>query len=237
MVVVPIWKREATTKLVLDWYEKIDCDVLVVGSEGEKSRRMSQGPYLEAPNYPLDAKYDLGISHCRMYDPDAVALVGSDDFITGDYFEWAMSQIALGFYLTDLVNEKVFYWSGYTGTDKTSGMHRLGDAIGAGRVYSKAILDRLDWKPFGGEGQYEHMSKDDERSEKLIRDAGGKVKTINMANIGCRYWAVKTGDEINPPEAFHRAYDLVDVTQFTQEIMQLDLRVKIRKNRDRYLLC
>ena len=111
MVVVPIWKREATTKLVLDWYEKIDCDVLVVGSEGEKSRRMSQGPYLEAPNYPLDAKYDLGISHCRMYDPDAVALVGSDDFITGDYFEWAMSQIALGFdmvglldfYLTDLV--------------------------------------------------------------------------------------------------------------------------------------
>jgi len=239
MVVVPIWKREIITRHLLNWYNDFDFQLVVVGSEGEKSRQLANGLYLEAPNYPLDAKYDSGIQHCKLYNPDAVALVGSDDFITGDYFEWAMSQISLGFdmvglldfYLADLTGNKIFYWGGYTG-------ERSGDAIGAGRVYSKSILDRLDWKPFGGpKGCYDHIFKDDERSEDMIRVAGGKIKSINMANIGCRYWAVKTGNEINPIEAFHKAYNLVDITPNALDLMELDLKIEINRTKSRYLLC
>lgn len=235
MVVLPVWKRQHIAKLALKWYEQQDCEIVVVGSEGLESRSLAIGHhYVEAENYPLDAKYDAGFLYCQQFEPDAVTLIGSDDFITEDYFEWAKEQIMLDgcditgfldFYIASMPHKRIYYWGGYT-RSKLIDEDRTGDSIGAGRVYSKRALDSVGWKPFLTNGEYLDTFQDDERAINNFKTP--KCRFINMANIGCRYWALKTNDEINTTKAFFDNYDnLVNVTEFTKRLFENDLGLKI----------
>lgn len=225
MVVIPIWGRRHISQQAIDWYKSQGHEIVVVGSEGEISKSLAHDVfYVEAPNHPLDAKFDIGIEFCKRFAPDMVSLVGSDDFITADYFRWAKTKIRSGFdlvgfldfYLTDFKLNKIYYWGGYNGK-------RRGESIGAGRIFSKKILDAVEWKPFLTDGRYHHILKDDERA---IQNIQSKIECksifINMANIGCRYWAVKTGNEINKTTAFLDQYHMVEVTEYTKRLFQFD---------------
>ena len=231
MVVLPIWKRQHIANLALSWYERQNCEIVVVGSEGHISRSFARDHhYVEAANHPLDAKYDVGIAYCEQFNPDAVSLVGCDDFITEDYFEWAMERISydgydvtgfLDFYIADLSDWRIYYWGGYT-RSKLINEDRTGDSIGAGRVFSKKALQSVNWRPFLTKGKYQHMYQDDERA--IANMPNAQCRFINMANIGCRYWAVKNGDEINGTQAFLDNYDnLVNVTEYTKRLFKQDL--------------
>lgn len=214
-IVVPIWGRKHLANHLLTYYHSFNSSsiqfrVVVVGSEKHVSRSVARGlMYVETENLPLDRKYDVGFQACRQFEPDAVALVGSDDFITMDYFEWAMKQIESGcgmtgfydFYIADWIGRRILYWGGYKG-------ERQGQSIGAGRVFSRKALEAMEWKPFITDGSYFNMSKDDERAESKVIQSGFEVNCINMANIGCRYWAVKTGNEVNHVSAFKDTIDL-----------------------------
>lgn len=218
-LVIPIWQRPALTNHLLTYYHAlfvpgIDLEIVVVGSEGDVSRRIARGlNYLEVENEPLDAKYDAGIEFCRRFDPDAVCLVGSDDFITEPYFSWGMEQLhtkydmvgLLDFYLVDIPTSRVFYWGGYHGS-------RAGETIAAGRMYSRRLLDRLDWKPYLGPEGHVGCQRDDERALAHVLDVKGAIRAINMAHIGCQYWAVKTGNEFNPTTSFQTYHRIIDIT-------------------------
>lgn|GEM_PF-5722603 len=221
---MPIWKREWLTQHLLSYYHSFESvgikyRILVLGSEGRRSKKTARGlEYLETDgrntehiiipdgndteHCPLDKKYDDGFAYSQRFDPDMVALVGGDDFITKNYFEYASERISSGddmvgildCYLSDIVSNKLWYWPGYEG-------ERKGDSIGAGRIYSKKILQEMKWKPFIEES-YQSYNYDDERSENKVRNISGNIHTINMSNIGCRYWNVKANNSINKIEGF-----------------------------------
>jgi hypothetical protein len=202
--VIPIWKRQCLTSHLLTYYHAFG-RVIVVGSEGDASRQAARGLfYVEASNYPLDRKFDAGFQCCAAWQPEAVSLVGSDDFITPQYFQFAVQQIhdgvdavgILDFYLVDWPKRKVYYWPGYTNSE------RCGDPLGAGMVFSRRLLERLNWKVFA---PYDHFFADDQRAWEKTKDV--RRRTVRMADVGCHYWAVKTGDEYNPIEAFSHIED------------------------------
>lgn len=230
-ILIPIWKRERLTKALLKYYNKfqsddIQYDIVVIGSEGEKSRAIAEELYyVETSNDLLDQKCDEGFQFCQQLNPDVVVCLGSDDFITKDYFDWSLQQInnnismvgLLDFYIVDLPTKKIYYWKGYQ-------QKRKGNTIGAGRFFSKEVLDKIKWSPFITNGKYLGIKKDDERAQSNIINVGGQIKSINMSDIGCRYWAVKTGNEFNPTSAFH---NLVDETNTCKEQFESDVGIKL----------
>jgi hypothetical protein len=225
-LVVPVWRRFALTNQILTYYHALELPgasvrLVIVGSEGRRSRAVARGlDYVEAPNAPLDAKYDAGIEAAgRLTDfrPDAVALVGSDDFFTPRYFQWGLERIGRGaglvglrdLLLVDLLRTRILYWPGYRGD-------RAGAPVGSGMMWSAAMLDAVGWRPFFG--PYQHWFRDDERAVERCVRAGGTVETTNMARIGCQMWAVKSGTgEFNPVSSFEASSreQLVDVTTHT----------------------
>ena len=219
-LVIPMWRRYSLTNHLLTYYhgmkvDGVDITIVAVGSEGSVSRQIARGlEYVEADNHPLDAKYDAGIAYCKKFDPDAVCLIGSDDFITAAYWSWAMYQVASGcdlaglldFYVADMQRGRVLYWGGYNSSE------RQGESIAAGRVYSRRILNKVAWRPYWTERGYLSICRDDERALANVRNRGGNVKSVNMAAIGCQYWAVKTGDEFNTVDAFESQYPTVTIT-------------------------
>ena len=236
-IIIPIWGRGWLSNHLLNYYHQFDNSrteymIVVVGSEGRKSERLARGlTYIERGNEPLDRKYDEGFLYCKQFNPDAVTLVGSDDFITQNYFEWSLDQIARGthyvgildFFLADIRSNQIHYWGGYSqaASNSWTGAEK-GNTIGAARVFSKFILDKIEWAPFVTEGKgHFHWHQDDEgyaddqRAENKIESAISKLPTptsppplqikTTMENVGengCRYWAVKTGEEINPTTSF-----------------------------------
>jgi hypothetical protein len=221
-IIIPIWGRDWLTNHLLNYYYQFDDSrteymIVVVGSEGKKSERLARGlTYINRGNEPLDRKYDEGFLYCKQFNPDAVTLIGSDDFITQNYFEWALDHVKRGthyvglkdFHLVDTGSNQIHYWEGYSNTVPS----RKNDSIGAGRIYSEFLLNKINWQPFIVEGKgHFHWHGDDERAENKIIDAlkssyqaWQPLKIITkMKNAdNCRYWAVKTGEEINPSSNF-----------------------------------
>lgn len=237
-IIIPFFQRHRLTAAVFRHYRLLQertgsarIDLLAVGSEGEASRRLasSQGlDYVECNNQPLDAKYDFGFVQARRFDPDAVCLVGSNDVITAPYFTWAMERIGSGSadctglldcYLVDLPGHRAVYWPGYpeesVGHYPSGQRSRHGESIAAGRMFGRAILDRLAWRPFRSEARVPGgVFNDDETNIDLLNEHGAKIHNWTMRDAGCTYWNIKTDCDLNPLSAFEQAYgdDLVDVT-------------------------
>jgi len=159
-LLMPIWKRPALTKIVMEHYMKmkiklkgkIDLVNIAIGSEGERTRKMSEKynfQYLEYKNSPLSRKWDAGVMESKKYDPDAVLIVGSDDIIDSDLLISLLGKLTdgrlvvgiLDFYIFDSKKEKLMYWPGY---EKNN--HRHGETIGLCRLISKDLLIKLDYK-------------------------------------------------------------------------------------------
>ena len=157
-IVTAVWRRPYLSQLLLRWYEELKgrlsdslaVHLLAVGSEGEVTRQMAMAhgwDYVEAPNYPLTNKWNAASSACQNKNPDAVMIVGSDDFVSDSYVLAAAKAMATCnlFGLTDLwffdstPPVRLGYWPGYKG-------EREGEPIGAGRIFRKDLLDAVDWK-------------------------------------------------------------------------------------------
>lgn len=231
-LVVPMWQRHTLTNHLLTYYHALEVPgietiVVVVGSEGNVSRWVARGlEYVETSNRPLDHKYDVGFKYCRQFEPDAVCLVGSDDFITEPYFSWAMREVAhsadllglLELHLADLSRRRILYWSGYQGK-------RCGEPIASGRIYSRRLLDAMDWAPHAGPEGYADTVRDDERSFEHALRCGAGIQTTRMANIGCQFWAVKTGSELNHVAAFETYHRTTDITAHAWKQFELSVRL------------
>lgn len=231
-LVIPMWQRHTLTNHVLTYYHALEVPgvetvVVAVGSEGVVSKRLARGlEYVEASNRPIDAKYDAGFQHCQSLNPDAVCLIGSDDVFTEPYFSWALTQLAggtdlvglLDLHLVDLAHRQVWYWGGYQG-------ERAGEPIASGRMYSRGLLDALGWSPYRDAAGYYDRHQDDERSLAHVIAVGGRVQTARMANLGCMFWAIKTGSEWNPMSAFRRVGNLTEITPHAWKLFDRTLRI------------
>jgi hypothetical protein len=147
-LIIAIYKRHDLEKLVIERFieqsKKFGFDVVIAGSEGEISKSLANGcHYIEVENFPVSNKHQEMINYCKgKYD--GVMLFGSDNMVSDEYFELIKSNIDsekvvglqdLYFYSTK--TKELLYWKGYA--DLTT-------SAGAGRYFSKSVLDKLDWK-------------------------------------------------------------------------------------------
>lgn len=130
--------------------------VVVVGwTEEERIAAERAGAhFVRHENQPLGAKWQFGIDRAiELYDPEAILIVGSTDWITDDWCACMAREIAAG---ADLAGQRGIYfldvrpgnfkrmiwWGGYGPGPRSA------EPIGAGRLISRGIIDRLRGKIF-----------------------------------------------------------------------------------------
>jgi hypothetical protein len=133
--------------------------IICIGSEKHISKVLCQNNeciYYEHPNKPLSKKWGYGMKLTKKYDADGVITIGSDDLISKQTFYRYISAIDnnesfLGFYDIYFYSKKssLIHWHGYGYNCEHQGMpRRLGETIGAGRFYSKDLLEIIDYNPW-----------------------------------------------------------------------------------------
>ncbi|WP_302554568.1 hypothetical protein [Comamonas kerstersii] len=166
-----VWQRPALTEIFLNYYKgiakklegEIELILMAVGSEGDSSRKLCEKYgfyYLEYKNLPLSDKWEFGLKNSREFDPDAVIIVGSDDFLSFSLFRCYANFLNEGYLFVgisdacflDLANsEKILYWKGYGGLNRDRGMPwRLNETLGMGRMYSGLLLKHMDYSLWHG---------------------------------------------------------------------------------------
>lgn len=125
-----------------------DIDVVVVGSEGQRSRKLVEGfgfRYFEFPNAPLGAKAHERYRRMKQIDPDYYCFTGSDDLISSRTFLNIRAFMELGFdeistmtmYYYDTVTKKLVHSKGYDGTP------RQGEPLAPYRCISRDLANRM----------------------------------------------------------------------------------------------
>lgn len=175
---IPTWERVLVTIEVIKQLERqtIPIDKIVVVGSVEKDRDImlfTKIDYLERPNQPLGAKIQAGVEYCRQFEPDALLMCGSDDWLSANWVE------VLFPYLNDydLVGADRIYAvsmghhqlkigrTSYEGTD------RIEEPMGPGRLISQRILNKINWKLY----PIDIDKLLDKNSMMNIVEAGGKI--------------------------------------------------------------
>lgn len=103
-------------------------------------------------NIPIAAKWQMALDRARTYDPSSILYMGSGDWISHNWVKtlqqdldngYAMSGTK-GIYFLDIQpknEKKLIWWGGYM-------EDRGNEPIGTGRLFSREILDIIDWRLF-----------------------------------------------------------------------------------------
>lgn len=160
LIVTALWGRGPLSRITLRHWAELrespyDVELLAVGSEKHTSQNLAHEAgwkYFEAPNDPLSQKFNALFQMAREYEPDIVILTGSDNMIEHQlvahidaHYPADANYIAgfRDFHFHDIETNRTIYFPGYNlPVPKT---------IGAGRAFSRHILDAIDWRPWGNE--------------------------------------------------------------------------------------
>jgi hypothetical protein len=167
-IVTAIWKREEVFGIfarnavkLINSVPDMELKVFCAGSQGEHSQGMAEAygfDYVEVPNNPLYEKWNVAVRSAKAWRPDYVLMMGSDDVMSAKmlrrYLPSMMQRIdfigCLDWMFYDLNSGKAIHWKGYNDNE------RRGKTVGAGRMLSASLLDRLQWQPWAqqvnGEG-------------------------------------------------------------------------------------
>lgn len=98
------------------------------------------------PNNPVGAKWQHAVDCARKGNPDLLVLTGSDDVLVVD-----TAALYLMAQRYELIG--VRQWYAYDGTDHFSMNYlpHVHGLLGAGRVFTKGLLDRMGWQLFNTE--------------------------------------------------------------------------------------
>jgi hypothetical protein len=154
VAVMPVKGREELFGITIKrLYQQRDVEMTVVciGHTHEEWEVTNDngGIFIMMPNdTPLGAKWQRGIDEAAYIDPDAVMIVGSGNWFTngwcGNLFPLLEEFDVVGseemyIYHIRQKDRIMLHWGGYY----TS---RRGDMLGAGRMISKRILDKVNWQ-------------------------------------------------------------------------------------------
>lgn len=204
VVLTCVWKRPNITKIFLEQFKALqaynpsefELELVVVGSEAKSKEIVTPYTthYIHYKNLPLGKKWNAGLAYCESLDFDVLLALGSDDIISTsclsvykryidegfDYLGWQ------DFYLLDTSRKKMKYWSGYQGK-------RNGESVGAGRMFSRSLLEKLDFKLWdshknkGLDGSCTKKIQSIKHSKRVIRAKNNIVFMVDLkskTNIG-----------------------------------------------------
>jgi hypothetical protein len=145
--------------------------VICVGDHEEKTFCESLGAeFIQVKNKPLGRKWNTAFAAAQKYNPDACLFIGSSDWISDNWLtemEPYTKQYDLvgmpGCYFLHVGNEdnRLCHWPGYVGP-------RKGESIGIGRLISRSLMDKINWRPFN-----------DALDSSLDRSMIDKVNSVN----------------------------------------------------------
>jgi len=179
--IIPIHDREAITVETVKMLKRQSYpfhEIILVGDTDleEKIARETGGHFVRFANRPLSRKIQAGIDEARKFNPDAIMIVGSDDWITYKYNETYLKYIdnydIIGnkewLVLKVLNNENLELVRGNYNNNRE-------DPVGAGRTITRGILDKMNWQIYN----FNKESSLDSFSFKRMKAQGAKVKLLN----------------------------------------------------------
>ena len=174
-------------------------------------------------NDSLIDKFNAGFHYAKQFNRP-VAIVGSDDIISEDFFIYAEKRIENGIdcvglldcFMVNLPTKEVYYWGGYKDEQESylGVVSREGESIGAGRVFSTNFLEKINYSPFTALYEDRPDWCMDESNLAQLARVGCTVENTYLAKHGFRYWNVKSGKEINPFDAFKIYPNFIDVSDY-----------------------
>lgn len=117
-------------------------------------------------NYPLGGKWSDGVKYAQKFDLKGLAILGSDDFLSLEYLEYCHELTGRGegsrkSGCSDMLGTKTWHiyntskalslWGGDKSSNELYKLNQIPSqpiSLGAGRFYSKRILDILGWEIF-----------------------------------------------------------------------------------------
>ena len=226
VLMTTMYQRHNLTDYVFSYYKKLKNEIkdsvelvlLVGGSEGEVSQNIAEKNsfnYIEVPNFPLSNKHNVILKECKKYDPDGVILIGSDDLISKEtilhYIKCVNDGIDYtGFKDFNLYDGTLYYWEGYTN-------ERSGEPIGAGRFYSKNLLDKLDWDLWGEKDLNKGL---DLLATKKMNRVPYTKEIITTLSIGGMIVDIKTEQNITNIKSYS---NLKKVNKYALTILGIDI--------------
>jgi len=126
------------------------------------------------PNNPCGAKWQMGVYYSRLFNPKSIVILGSDDILSKNYLEVNHKYILDRY---DLVGKRSWYTikHGNKNLYDMSYTNKIKITLGSGRMYSKIILDKINWLIFD-------FLKDrglDNYGEVLVNKNYGKILCVN----------------------------------------------------------
>lgn len=211
LIATTIWGREDVFRKFVSNNQKYG-DILVIGSEGAKSRKLAEELgcfYVEKPNSPLGAKFNERIkwfnSH-KIYSN--IILLGSDNLISDEIYhklsEHASEADLVSWkdiYFYDIIEDRFAYSSGY-------GARRKGEPYAPGRCLSRGLVKTLGHTLWSNGIT---SSPDRNLWEKLSKVKNQMV--ISCKDIGGVIIDIKSGENINSFDQISVLFDNVDISK------------------------
>jgi hypothetical protein len=182
-VVMAIHQREAITIETINRLKKqknINKIITVGDSATERIiAKKTKSIYVETTNLPLGAKWQTGVNLARSYKNDGIMICGSDGWLTANWIETTASYLD-NFDLIGKNNAYIFNIDTNELLKIKYTESRTKYPMGSGRIISRRILDKMNWKLFPVK---RNSSLDTQSTKKIIANEG-KIFIYN-------------GDEIN----------------------------------------
>jgi len=190
LIVTALWQRPEISGVVLAYYaelakrDNMNLQLLCVGSD-ESARDLAATHgwnYCHFENKPLTQKMNALYQAAQSFDFDLMVLVGSDDLLGAEILSFYDKNVTRhtpdlvglsDIYFYSIAEERTLYFPGYgTPSPKT---------IGAGRCFSRHILERLNFRPWKGERMDRGM---DSISSANMKRIGIKEVAYTMKQAG-----------------------------------------------------
>lgn len=183
-LIIAIYDRHDLDRITLSRFKeqaaKFGFEIIVAGSEGNISKAIAKGcHYIEVPNNPLSNKHNALIKKAQELNVDGVVLMGSDDMVNDEYWQWVLT---LSKDETKLIGlSDLYFYSTYRKSLYYFDKNKQGQSIGAGRFFSKYVLDKMEWKLWDNGLP---KSLDRNCSERLhLQGIGEQIHSMDSLNV------------------------------------------------------
>lgn len=224
---MPVYGRFELTKLVIksvlnhkDILKKeLNINLIVCGFE-QKYKELAQVwefDYIEHPNNPLGAKFEAVIGASALIGkPDYLMLLASDDFLTPDFFSYAIDYMEKE--RPWIVNESIYFIKNTDQCRKVTCNSEIGAYVGSGVIVRTDVYINTV-KEFGSMYETSLNKGLDGSAFARIKSVAGKPAVMPKINMV----GVKTAENIWPFEMFQN-FQMVDWFNIQMILLKNDAR-------------
>lgn len=155
-------------------------------------------------NNPLGNKWQAGIRQARTLNPDCVIILGSDDILNDQFTSNAYNLLSKGYDFIGLRRYSVIFKRKKYLLDYKPIM-----PLGGGRVYSKRMMDAVNWHLFLAK----ERKLDDYGWDQVVRSGLKAICITDTANYGMEITAIKGAwHMLNPFNPKHPNLSIISIT-------------------------